>query len=316
MELGPILIPVLILLSGGVAFIGNVVGRNIGRGRLSLFGLRPRRTAQLVTVATGMVITVITLVVVLALSREARVALFRLNDLINQTQRLESETQRLEGEIEKQQARLKQLALGDIAYLNNQEVIREVIDGRLPSDAVHKRVQAVVARATELARAGGIGQDTNGASIVLTPPNATWDVIADLIAQRHTDTVLRLVASQNTLRGEPLSVFVQLFDNRRVYVAGSVLVSEILDGRQPREVIGRELLRLADLAGIRTRGKVLPPPFTIITALPSAVVDIDAHRAAIARVEQAHGRVQVRVVASRDVYTVGPLVTAFQVGGR
>ena len=316
MELGPILIPVLILLSGTIALIGNIVGRNIGRARLSLFGLRPRRTAQVVTITTGMVITVITLVVVLAVSREARLALFRLNDLVRETQRLEGETRRLESEIQRQQDRLKQLALGDIAYLNNQEVVREVIDGRLPPETIRLRVQVVVDRATELARESGIGADVSGASIVLSPPNATWDVIAELIGQRHTETVLRLVASQNTLRGEPLTVFVQLFDNRRIYAAGTVLISELVDGRQSHEVIGRELLRLADQAALRSRGKVLPQPFTIITALPSAVVDIDQHRAAITRVEHAHGSVRVRVAAARDVFTVGPLLTAFQVGGQ
>ncbi len=309
MELGPILIPILILLSGAIALVGNIVGRSIGRGRLSLFGLRPRYTAQLVTIATGMLITVTTLVVVLLISREARVALFRLNELVRETQRLETE-------IVKQQDRLKQLALGDIAYLNNQEVVREVIDGRLPRAILQQRVQAVVDRASDLAQASGIGVDSSGASILLSPPNVTWDVITDLIAQRAADTVLRLVASQNTLRGEPLTVFVQLFDNLRVYPAGAVLVSDVIDGRQSREVIGRELLRLADEAGRRARGKVLPQAFTIITALPSAVVDIDDHRAAITKVLQAHGSVPVRVVTTHDIYTVGPLFTAFRVGGR
>ena len=53
-----ILIPTLILVSGLVAFVGNQVGRSIGRRRLAVLGLRPRYTAQLVTVLTGMLITV------------------------------------------------------------------------------------------------------------------------------------------------------------------------------------------------------------------------------------------------------------------
>jgi len=315
MELGPVLIPVLILLSGAIALIGNMVGRQIGRGRLTLFGLRPRHTAQIVTVATGMVITVTTLVIVLLISQAARDAFFRLNQYVQESQRLEAETRRLEAEIQKQQDRLKQLVVGDITYLNNQEVLREVIDGRFPADTVRGRVLAVVDRASALAQASGIGADSTGASLVLSPPNVTWDIIADLIVQRHAETVMRLVATQNTLRGEPLTVFVQLFDNRRIYRAGTVLVTEVLDGRRSREIIGRELLRLADAAATQARGKVLPQPFTIITALPNTVVDIDAHRAAIAKVEAVHGPVRVRVIASRDIYTVGPLVTGFQVGG-
>ena len=306
MELGVLLIPLLILLSGAIALVGNAVGRNIGRRRLSLVGLRPRYTAQIVTVVTGMLITIVTLIVVLLISSEARVALFRLNAVLRQTRQLEEE-------IHRQEDRLKQLALGDIAYLSNQEVLRDVIDGRQPEAAVRQRVLADVERATEIARENGIGPDSHGDVIVLTPPRATWDAITHLIDLRDTDTVLRLVSSQNTLKGEPLMVFLQLFDNRLVYAQGTVLVEGIVDGRQPREVISSELLRLADQSALLARGRVLPPPFTIVTASPAAQVDIDEHRAAVARIERAGRQVFIRVVAVRDVYTVGPLSVSFTV---
>lgn len=309
MELGVLLIPGLILLSGAIALVGNAVGRTIGRRRLTLFGLRPRHTAQVITVITGMLITVTTLLVVLLLSREARVALFRLNAVLQ-------ETHRLEADLKKQEDRLKQLALGDIAYLNNQEVVRDVIDGRLPPDQFRQRVQAVRERATELARENGIGVDSNGNALVLTPPNLTWEDVADLVGQRHRDTVLRLVASQNTLRGEPLMVFVQLFDNTRVYAAKTVLVSAVVDGQQSREAIALDLLRLADQAARQVRGKVLSQPFTIVTAVPNAAVDLDNHRAAVTKIQRAGGRVRVEVVAAQDIYTVGPLAVTYRVLGR
>ena len=233
-------------------------------------------------------------------------ALFRLNAVLRQTRQLEEE-------IHRQEDRLKQLALGDIAYLSNQEVLRDVIDGRQPEAAVRQRVLADVERATEIARENGIGPDSHGDVIVLTPPRATWDAITHLIDLRDTDTVLRLVSSQNTLKGEPLMVFLQLFDNRLVYAQGTVLVEGIVDGRQPREVISSELLRLADQSALLARGRVLPPPFTIVTASPAAQVDIDEHRAAVARIQRAGRQVFIRVVAVRDVYTVGPLSVSFTV---
>ncbi len=305
MEPGVLLIPVLIALSGGIALVGNAVGRGIGRRRLSLFGMRPRYTAQVITVATGMLITITTLVVVLLLSAEARVALFRLNEVFR-------ETRRLEDEIRKQETRLKQLALGDIAYLNNQEVVRDVIDGRQSSDAISQRVRVAVERAAEIARENGVGTDNRGDVIVLTPPRATWDAIAHLIDLRDTDTVLRLVSNQNALKGEPLTVFVQLFDNRLVYAGGTVLVEGIVNGRQSREVIGRELLRLADQSALLARGRVLPPPFTLVTVAPAAEIDIDDHRAVVSRIQRAGRQVLVQIVAARDVYTVGPLAVSFK----
>lgn len=306
MELGALLIPVLIVLSGAIALVGNAVGRNIGRRRLTLLGLRPRYTAQVITVVTGMLITVTTLLVTLALSQEARVALFHLNEVL-------SETRRLEEEIRKQEERLKQLALGDIAYLTNQEVVREVIDGAMPTRNVRQHVTAAVQRATELARQNGIGADASGQALVLTPPNLTWDAIASLVDQRDTDTVMRLVASQNTLRGESLPVFVQLFDNRRVFPSGTVLASKAVDGRRTPAQISQDLLQLADAASRQNRGRVLPPPGTIVTAPPTAVVGVDNHRAVVARIAQLRRVVTVQVVAAQDIYTVGPLVVSFVV---
>lgn len=304
MELGALLIPVLIVLSGAIAIVGNAVGRNIGRRRLSLLGMRPRYTAQVITVLTGMLITVTTLLVVLALSQEARVALFRLNEVLR-------ETRRLEGEIRKQEDRLRQLALGDIAYLTNQEVVRDVIDGRQPTRIVRERVLAVVERAAELARENGIGPDAAGNTLQLTPPNLSWDAVVNLVDQRDTSTVFRLVASQNTLRGEPLPVFVQMFDNRRAYARGAVLVSVRIDGRAGPAKVGNELLRVADQAARLARGQVLPPPGTIVTTPPSAVIDVDDHRSAIARIAQAGRIVNVEVVAAEDIFTSGPLTVSF-----
>lgn len=309
MELGTLLIPVLIILSGAIALVGNAVGRNIGRRRLSLLGLRPRYTAQVITILTGMLITVTTLLVVLALSQEARVALFRLNEVLR-------ETQRLEAEIKTREERLRQLALGDIAYLTNQEVVRDVIDGGLPSQVVRQRVQAAIERGTELARENGIGVDASGNRLVLTPPNVSWEAMVNLVDQRDKDTVFRIVASQNTLRGEALPVFVQMFDNVLVYPAKQVLATTTVDGRQSRETIARELLRLADGAARLARGRVLPAPFTLITAAPNAAVDLEDHRAAVARIQQVKGPVTVRVVAATDIYTVGPLDVVYRVGAR
>lgn len=306
MELGAILIPVLIVLSGAIALVGNAVGRNIGRRRLTLLGLRPRYTAQVITVATGMLITVTTLLVVLALSEEARVGLFRLNEVL-------TETRRLEQEIRDQEERLKQLALGDIAYLTNQEVVRDVVNGALPTDGVRQHVSAIVQRAAELARQNGIGEDASGQVVVLTPPNLTWDAIASLVDQRDTETVVRLVASQNTLRGEPLPVFVQLFDNRRVFQSGAVLASGSVDGRRTPEQIGQEMLQIVDGISRQNRGRVLPPPGTIVTAPPNAVIDVDDHREAVARVARLRRPVTVRVVAAQDITTIGPLFVSFVV---
>ena len=59
MDVGFLLIPVLVVASGLIAWAGNAVGRRVGKNRLSLFGLRPRTTAQIVSVVTGVLINLV-----------------------------------------------------------------------------------------------------------------------------------------------------------------------------------------------------------------------------------------------------------------
>jgi len=47
---------VLVLVSGFIAYFGDLLGRRMGKKRLTLFGLRPRHTAIVVTTITGMII--------------------------------------------------------------------------------------------------------------------------------------------------------------------------------------------------------------------------------------------------------------------
>lgn len=298
MESGVILIPVLIIISGAVAYIGNMVGRATGRRRLTLFGLRPRYTAHLITVLTGMLITIISLASVLLVSKDARVGLFRLNDLRQQIDTAES--------------RLREVQGGDIAYLRNQEVLRDVIDGRLPQPEVLRRLDALRLRAVDAAVAGGVAPDlVTGGVLRLYPPNVTWEAIARLITLRRGETIVRIVSLENALRGESLRVFVQLVDRRLAYTKGTVLVTGVIDARAGREQIGSQLLRLADDAADKAVGKIISPPFARITEPPQAQVDIDQHRAAIAGIVALRREVRVDVVARGDITTDMSLAVTF-----
>lgn len=59
---------VLILVSGFVAYFGDLLGRRMGKKRLSLFGVRPRYTAIVVTTITGMIIAGLTLLTLISIN--------------------------------------------------------------------------------------------------------------------------------------------------------------------------------------------------------------------------------------------------------
>lgn len=75
------LIVVLVLTGGVIAFIGDRLGSKVGKKKLSLFGLRPRNTSILVTIITGILITTVTFGILAIASKDVRTALFGMNKL-------------------------------------------------------------------------------------------------------------------------------------------------------------------------------------------------------------------------------------------
>ena len=78
---GVLLVFVLALTGGTIAFVGDRLGLRVGKKRLSLFGLRPRYTSMLIAILTGMIITITTIALLSIVSVEVRTALFGLEEL-------------------------------------------------------------------------------------------------------------------------------------------------------------------------------------------------------------------------------------------
>ncbi|MGR3276164.1 DUF3084 domain-containing protein [Acaryochloris marina NIES-2412] len=79
--LGYFLVIVIIVLGGAIATLGDRIGSKVGKARLSLFNLRPKNTAIVITILTGAVISALTLGIVFAFSQQFRDALFRFDDI-------------------------------------------------------------------------------------------------------------------------------------------------------------------------------------------------------------------------------------------
>lgn len=74
---GAFLIAVLVVVSGVIAYVGDVLGRWLGRRRVTVFGLRPRHTAMAISVFAGMLIAAWTLGVSMVVSKDVRDGLTR-----------------------------------------------------------------------------------------------------------------------------------------------------------------------------------------------------------------------------------------------
>ncbi|WGV28277.1 DUF3084 domain-containing protein [Halotia branconii] len=124
MTTGYILIAAILILGGVIATVGDRIGTRVGKARLSLFNLRPKNTAVLVTILTGGLISASTLGILFAADEGLRKGVFELEDiqkdLRNKREQLKTaETQKSQVESELNQARKeKTQAQQDLQVIN------------------------------------------------------------------------------------------------------------------------------------------------------------------------------------------------------
>ncbi|MBV5261575.1 DUF3084 domain-containing protein [Synechococcus moorigangaii CMS01] len=99
-----VLIFSVLILGGILAALGDRLGSKVGKARLTLFNLRPKQTAVVVTVMTGTVIAASTLGLLFGLSKSLRQGVFQLDEILAQRRQelldVTAEKERIEEELE------------------------------------------------------------------------------------------------------------------------------------------------------------------------------------------------------------------------
>ncbi len=144
---GWLLILALLVLGGVLATLGDRLGSRVGKARLSLFRLRPKHTAVVITVLTGSLISAISLGLMLLVSERLRTGLFELD-------RLEERLQQSRQQLGTSQAQLQASQAEVAASRTRLQASRaEVTRAQMGQ----KRVQQELAQAVQ--RAGRLRQE-------------------------------------------------------------------------------------------------------------------------------------------------------------
>ncbi|SDD67826.1 DUF3084 domain-containing protein [Sporomusa acidovorans] len=104
---GLVLIAILGIMGGAIAYIGDKIGTKVGKKKLSLFGLRPKYTSIIVAVTTGILITASTLTILTIVSYDVRTALFGMEKIRGELTALSSEVTQKNRQLEDNQLLLQ-----------------------------------------------------------------------------------------------------------------------------------------------------------------------------------------------------------------
>jgi uncharacterized protein (DUF3084 family) len=138
MTSGYLLIGALLILGGIIAVSGDRIGTRVGKARLTLFKLRPRQTATLVTIITGTLISGSVLTLIFGASEQLRTGVFdlqkiqrKLSDTKENLARALEQKDRVQQELEL--ARNEQSAAKDLLTGINQSFKDELLKQSIAS---------------------------------------------------------------------------------------------------------------------------------------------------------------------------------------
>ena len=134
---GWLLILSLLVLGGVLSTLGDRLGSRVGKARLSLFNLRPRDTAVLITVLTGSLISAVSLGLMLLVSQQLRVGLFELDQIQARLQASRSALARSQ----------RELAAADAGRRQSQ---RQLQEARQRATALRQELAPLLAQRTQL----------------------------------------------------------------------------------------------------------------------------------------------------------------------
>ena len=117
---GWLLIISLLVLGGILSTLGDRLGTRVGKARLSIFNLRPKSTAVLITVFTGSIISSISFAIMVAFNSQLRVGLFQLEGIQEKIKDSEQELRKLE-------KNLFALRSGDVVISSGQTLVTKTI---------------------------------------------------------------------------------------------------------------------------------------------------------------------------------------------
>jgi uncharacterized protein (DUF3084 family) len=96
-----ILVIAVLILGGLIAALGDRIGTKVGKARLRLFQLRPKQTAIVITIGTGILISASTLLILFSLSSSLRQGIFELDEILQKRREITQQLETVEKEKER-----------------------------------------------------------------------------------------------------------------------------------------------------------------------------------------------------------------------
>ena len=136
-----------------------------------------------------------------------------------------------------------QMRVGSFIFAKEEIIAASVIEAQLSSARVEKELLALLETADQIALGRGAKINGKERAVVLAHDEYFFEA-ASVLANAKEPWVVRVVASRNTVKGEPVQVYFHLFPNERIYRRGEVIADkEVKKGAADYEQVLLSLLQ-------------------------------------------------------------------------
>ncbi len=283
------------ILAGGIAMLGNQLGRKIGRKKMTVFGMRPRHTSIFITTITGSLIAILTLGLAMIGSQDVR-------DLITGSQERVLKLRQRETQL---LARVQELAeevrRGTIIWNYEERIALNTIPAGADERAVKSIIGVMLRQANDLSItknnriAVRQGEKPFGLDTVLVKySQEDWRQWVAEYTNLDRPVGLWIVVTENCLWQDQVPVTVKSFPVAVIFQKGETVYStEIL----PSEVLLDWHVFLEELKAVALRKGMIE----INDSLGGEITG-ETLREISRTVDQYDGRIKLQAVANRDLY--------------
>ncbi len=194
MTTGLVLVAAVLVLGGVIAIVGDRLGMRVGKARLTLFNLRPRQTATLITILTGVIISASTFALLFAVSDQLRTGVFELENIQSDLRNTRSDLDEATAEKERIEGRLKTARRQQNAAQRQLEQINQSLE-----DAVKQQSQTQAQLKTTQQRLNESQTKFQQAQQLLSTVSQQATVLRTEIQQLQSDRQ-ELIRQRDTVR--------------------------------------------------------------------------------------------------------------------
>jgi hypothetical protein len=283
------------VLAGGIAMLGNQLGRKIGRRKMTVFGMRPRHTSIFITTITGSLIACLTLALAMIFSQDVREYVL---DRQVRAEKLEARAAELQQQI---QELAEEVRRGTIIWNYEERIALNTI----PAGADERAVASIIGSLLKYANFVSIDKNNKVAFRQEVDPFGMDRILIEYTADDFKAWVkeysnlkepvgLWIVVKENCLFQDNVPVTVQSFPVKRLYSEGEVVyATEVLPSEflldwhvfiedLKKEALRKGMIELDDSLGAEIGGDTL-----------SEISQF---------VDQTEGKITLEAVANRDLY--------------